>query len=101
MQPNYKIKSAQKCVHEKKWTKKYKKTRGRSPRVFLISKFLRKFSRIFLTTILKIWIYIFHKNYLGSNANLMVCAKSAKCIFVILSGLEAAAAFTIPFKAVN
>ena len=91
MQPNYKIKSTQKWVHEKKWTKKYKKTRGRSPRVFLISKFLK--------TILKIWIYMFYKNYLGSNANLMVCAKSAKCIFVILSELEAAAALTVPFKA--
>ena len=99
MQPNYKIKSTQKWVHEKKWTKKYKKTRGRSPRVFLISKFSQKFSRIFLTTILKIWIYMFYKNYLGSSDNLMVCAKSAKCIFVILSELEAAAALTVPFKA--
>jgi hypothetical protein len=39
--------------------------------------------------------------YLGSNANLIVCAKSAKCILVILSEVEAAAALTVPFKAAS
>ena len=78
--------------------KNTKKPEGFALGFFLISKFSQKFSRIFLTTILKIWIYMFYKNYLGSSDNLMVCAKSAKCIFVILSELEAAAALTVPFK---
>jgi len=78
MQPNYKIKSEQ-----KKWTKKI---RGRSPRIFRSKKFRSK---------------NFSKYYLGSSANLIVCAKSAKCILVILSELEAAAALTVPLRATN
>ena len=83
----------------KKMDKKIQKNPRAKPSGFFNLKILSKFSRIFLTTILKIWIYMFYKNYLGSSDNLMVCAKSAKCIFVILSELEAAAALTVPFKA--
>ena len=82
MQPNYKIKSGQ-----KNWKKWAKKIRGRSPRIFRSQKIpISNF---------------FSKNYLGSSANLMVCAKSAKCILVILSALEAAAALTVPLRATN
>jgi hypothetical protein len=41
------------------------------------------------------------KYYLGSNDNLIVCAKSAKCILVILSEVDAKAAFTVPLRATN
>ncbi|MEY3507584.1 MAG: hypothetical protein RIR44_816 [Bacteroidota bacterium] len=82
MQPKYKINSAQNWVQEKKYAQK--KIRGRSPRIFRSK---------------KISDVNHSKVYLGSNANLMVCAKSAKCILVILSEVEANAAFTVPFKA--
>ncbi len=84
MQPNYKIKSVQNWAQKILGKKMQKKIRGRSPRIFRS----KKFSDLNHSKI-----------YLGSNANLMVCAKSAKCILVILSEVEANAAFTVPFKA--
>lgn len=84
MQPKYKIKSVQKWAQEILGKKNAKKIRGRSPRIFRS----KKNSDLNHSKI-----------YLGSNANLMVCAKSAKCILVILSEVDAAAALTVPFKA--
>lgn len=80
MRPNNKIKSAQKWVQENLGKK--------NPRAKPSGFEIEKFSDL-----------IDSKIYLGSNANLIVCAKSAKCILVILSDVEANAAFTVPFKA--
>ena len=80
MRPNNKIKSAQKWVQEILGKKK--------PEGEALGFEIEKISDL-----------IDSKIYLGSNANLIVCAKSAKCILVILSDVEANAAFTVPFKA--
>lgn len=78
----------EKNMDKKIWTKK---PEGEALGFFLDQKY----------TISKIRDLYHSKIYLGSNANLMVCARSAKCILVILSEVEAAAAFTVPFKAAN
>ena len=83
MQPNYKIKSGQKKLKKTG----QKKSEGEALGFSDLKKFRSQ--------------NYFSKNYLGSSANLMVCAKSAKCILVILSELEAAAALTVPLRATN